>query len=273
MEHHALVQEIIVLGLKNNTCVKRNGKARLKKRLRKSLDKQVSASIEGGMEISDVKEKLIFELQSKYTNKLDPNTNIPRTVQRLKEIVDTKSEDNLPTSTLIAQPQLSNSDSSESESSTAVMVDNSLEDLQKSSSMIMPQSDVTQNRVHVMKQEINNLRLKNNDLRDHTSMLRKKLDVSQKQSLMLLEDRRSLQKKNIEHSLETMKGIFNPRAMKLVENATLSDSFSKNDPLMLELTVPVVESSNIPQDMNSQFIWNGKQTHIFRCLLSTGHSI
>ncbi|XP_065054222.1 uncharacterized protein LOC135683023 isoform X2 [Rhopilema esculentum] len=253
MEHHALVQEIIVLGLKNNTCVKRNGKARLKKRLRKSLDKQVSASIEGGMEISDVKEKLIFELQSKYTNKLDPNTNIPRTVQRLKEIVDTKSEDNLPTSTLIAQPQLSNSDSSESES--------------------MPQSDVTQNRVHVMKQEINNLRLKNNDLRDHTSMLRKKLDVSQKQSLMLLEDRRSLQKKNIEHSLETMKGIFNPRAMKLVENATLSDSFSKNDPLMLELTVPVVESSNIPQDMNSQFIWNGKQTHIFRCLLSTGHSI
>ena len=38
MEHHALVQEIIVLGLKNNTCVKRNGKARLKKRLCKSLD-------------------------------------------------------------------------------------------------------------------------------------------------------------------------------------------------------------------------------------------
>ena len=70
---------------------------------------------------------------------------------------------------------------------------------------------------------------------------------------MLLEDPRSLQKKSIQHSLETMGGIFNPRAMRLVENATLSDTYSKSDPLMTELTVPVIEGGNIPRKAYAHF--------------------
>ena len=134
----------------------------------------------------------------------------------------------------------------------------------------MTTNDLTA-REQVMKQEINNLKFKNTDLQKSMSSLERKLDTSQRQSLMLLEDRRSLKKKSIQHSFETMGGIFNPRAMRLVENATLSDTYSKSNPLMTELSVPVNEGGNIPEDTESHYVRKGKQTRIFRGVLNTGH--
>ncbi len=99
---------------------------------------------------------------------------------------------------------------------------------------------------YMAKATVEELKVSNKELDKKVSVLKRKLEQSQTQSLTLLADRRYLQKKSVEYSMQTLNSVLYPRGARFVENATQSDSFSRCDPLLEEVSVPVIDSSEIP---------------------------